>query len=420
MLVWNSAGAQDLLVFLLILWATTGLTIIHLAVLALRGPGRLARRLLARRQPPAAPASDAPLPNLSLTFVVPVYNEELTVGPCVESILRQSVRPKSIIVVNDGSTDRTLAALEPYRDQGVLVLTTPRNAGKTRALEHALQYATTDLVAITDADSIVHTDYVKNILESFRDPEVVAVGGAVESIPHTWVTAARQIEYMMTVNIDRNAETSMNSLVVLPGVSTTYRRDTLLEMGFQHDTIAEDFDLTFRLQRANKKISMNLKAKVYTSDPPTLKSYARQLHRWYTDFWLVIRKHRQVLGKRVFGTVEVPMLLLNATVSSLLYLVLPVYLLLFEPSKLLWFFGLSLLMDLALIALAARIYRRHDVWWSLASRVPTRFIGRTAFLVAMVRVLVGKPGLAWKKLERRGTQAFLQTHRKAGAAQGQR
>lgn len=412
----TASGAQELLLFLLILWATTGLTIIHLAVLAYRIPARLVKRL-APRGVPTPPPAERPAPDLSLTFVVPVYNEELTVGPCVESILRQSVRPQAIIVVDDGSTDGTMRVLERYRAQGVIVLQMPKNGGKTRAIEMALVHVATDLVAITDGDSIVHCDYVRNILESFRDPEVVAAGGAVESIPHTWITAARQIEYMMTVNIDRNAEDSMGSLIVLPGVSSTYRTATLREMGFEHDTIAEDFDLTFRLQRANKRIAMNLRAKVYTSDPPTLASYARQLHRWYTDFWLVLKKHRKVLGKRVFGTVEVPMLVLNATVSSLLYLALPVYLLFADPARLPWFFATAFLLDLALVVLAARIYRRKDVWWSLVSRVPTRLIGRTAFLVAMVRVLAGRPGRAWKKLERRGTRAFLASQ---PAAQGQR
>jgi cellulose synthase/poly-beta-1,6-N-acetylglucosamine synthase-like glycosyltransferase len=235
----------------------------------------------------------------------------------------------------------------------------------------------------------------------------VAAGGAVESIPHTWVTATRQIEYMMTVNVDRNAEHSMGALVVLPGVSSTYRTRVLREMGFEHDTIAEDFDLTFRLQRERRRIVMNLRAKVYTSDPPTLSSYRKQLLRWYTDFWLVLRKHRKVLGKRVFGTVEIPMLVLNATVTSVLYLVLPFVFLFTDPRHLLTWLLTGLALDVVLVTVAWRAYRRTDVWWSLLSRMPTRLIGRTAFLVAMVRVLVGRPGTAWEKLERRGTAKFL-------------
>lgn len=396
-------SATDLLVFLLVLWATTGLTLVHLGVIG----GRTLRNLFRPRPGPRTAPDPASRPRLTLTFMVPVYNDGITVGPTIESLLRQSVRPDRILVVNDGSTDATREVLDGFRDKGVDVLHLERNVGKTRALESGLRHVTTDLVAITDADSIVHVDYVKEIAHSFADPKVAAAGGAVESIPHTWVTAARQVEYMMTVNVDRNAEHSMDALVVLPGVSSTYRTAVLREMGFEHDTIAEDFDLTFRLQRANRRIAMNLRANVFTSDPPTLRSYQKQLLRWYTDFWLVLRKHRAVLGKRVFGTVEVPMLLLNATVTSVLYLALPIVLLFTAPRHLLTYFLTGLVLDFVLVAVAARVYRRRDVWWCLLSRTPTRFIARTAYLTAMVRVLVGKPGTAWDKLERRGTAGFL-------------
>lgn len=55
----------------------------------------------------------------------------------------------------------------------------------------------TDLVAITDADSLAHRDYVREIKKSFRSSDVAGAGGALESMPHTWITEARQIEYML-------------------------------------------------------------------------------------------------------------------------------------------------------------------------------------------------------------------------------
>lgn len=390
----------DIVLALLILWATTGLTFIHLGVLAVRAGSRRFRR--------RAPSQETEeLADLSLTFIVPVYNDALTVGQTLESILRQSVPPERIIVVNDGSTDGTRDVLGGFTSRGVDIIDLPKNLGKTHALDAALRLVSTDLVAITDADSIVHQDYIKHMRQSFGNAEIVAVGGAVESIPHTWVTAARQIEYMLTVRIDRDAETTMNALVVLPGVSTTYRTAILREMGFEFDTIAEDFDMTFRLQKAGKKITMNMKARVYTSDPPTLRAYHKQISRWYTDFWLVMKKHRSVLGKRVFGAVEVPMLVLNATVSSLLYLGLPIYLAVARPQALIAFFASGIAVDTVLVIVTWRVYRRNDVWWAMLSRVPTRFIGRYAYLVAMFRVAVGRPGLAWEKLERRATSDFL-------------
>lgn len=396
---------QDVVWFIVIVWVTTGLSVIHVGVLAARTLTGWRRRG-ARAEPRAEPRAKR-RKRPTLTFVIAVYNDEKTIAPAVESILRQSVRPDCVLVVDDGSTDGTPRVLAGLRSRGVDVLTLGKNVGKSHALDAALKEVDTDLVAITDADSIVHVDYVKEVLRSFEDPEMAAVGGAVESIPHTAVTAARQLEYMLTVNIDRNAETTMEALVVLPGVSTTYRTSVLRELGFEFDTIAEDFDLTFRMHLARKKFCMNLRAKVFTSDPPTFRAYYRQLLRWYTDFWLVLRKNRRVIGKRVFGTVEVPMLVMNATASSVAYLALPVYFAFADPSMLWLFFGSSFVFDLVLVVVAWRVYGRRDVWSALLTRIPTRFIARTAYCVAMVRVWIGRPGLEWTKLERRSTDRFL-------------
>ncbi|HWG91109.1 MAG TPA: glycosyltransferase [Candidatus Thermoplasmatota archaeon] len=405
------ASWQDLIVYALILWATTGLTLIHLGVLSVQGT-RAAFRYLSGRsrrvEPTPVEEEEGPLPDLSFAFLVAVYNDALTIGPCIDSLLSQSVRPAQVVVVNDGSTDETAQVLEQYRSKGVTIVTMPRNSGKSHALEAALPYVTTDLVAITDADSLVDRDYVRQMLLAFgRNPDLKAIGGAVESIPHTWITAARQVDYMLTVGINRNAEHHMNTLVVLPGVSSTYRTTILKQMGYDHDTIAEDFDLTFRMHKAGHKIGFNLKAKVYTSDPPTLKSYYRQMRRWNMDFWMVVKKHRDVLGKRAFGTVEVPLILLNTTLSSVLFLGLPVYFALYEPHRLWTFLIIGTVIDTALVVLAHKLYKRTDVYWSLLSRYPTRVAARWSFLVAMTRVLSGRPGMEWGKLERRRTDAFL-------------
>lgn len=142
---------------------------------------------------------------------------------------------------------------------------------------------------------------------------------------------------------------------------------------------------------------MNPRAKVYTSDPPTLVSYFRQLLRWHTDFWLVVRKHRSIFGKRVFGTVALPITVLNNVASSVLFLGLPVYFLLFHPSRLLFFLFVCTTVDSVTAIVAHHRYRRVAVYWSVLSRYPTRFAARLAFLIAMTQVLAGRPDKTWSK-----------------------
>jgi cellulose synthase/poly-beta-1,6-N-acetylglucosamine synthase-like glycosyltransferase len=392
---------QDLLFCLLVLWTTRGLLLLHLGVLGARAVYRAGRRLWPRcpPHPPSGPPEN-PSSAFSLSFIVPVYNDALTVGPCLESLLAQSVPPHAIVIVNDGSTDATRYVLDLFRARGVTVVHLPDNRGKTRALEAGLHSVHTDLVAFTDADSLVDPHYVREIRASFRDPAVVAAAGAVESLPQTWVTAARQVEYLLSIYVHRNAETHLNTMWVLPGVSTTYRRQVLLELGFEHDTIGEDLDLTWRLHRAGRKMVMNLRAKVYTADPPTLRAYYRQLTRWYTDVWLCVKKHRALVGRGAFGWVGLPLAVLNTFAASVVYLLLPLYLLLFASRTL----GLTALTELAcnatLAVLAHWLYRRRDVYWSLLSSYPTRIITRFVILLTFVRVLIGRPDLVWRKIER--------------------
>lgn len=388
----------EVLAWFLIVWAVTGYTIVHLAVLAWTASVGLLRRAIGQRT--VTPA-DPPAPDASIAFVVPAYNEGSTIGPTLESILRQTKRPDQIIVVDDKSTDGTLAALEPYKARGVVVLEQPVNGGKARAIDRALPHVTTDLVSFIDGDSIVHPGYAEAIAKSFRDPDVAAAAGAIESIPHTWVTASRQVEYMLSFGIDREAESRMNAIFVLPGASATYRTRVLRKLGFEHDTIGEDMDLTFRMHKAGHRMILNRSARIYTSDPPTLKAYARQLRRWYTDVWLVTRKHHDILGKKTFGKLEFPLIMVNSTVACVLSLALPVWFLFTDPAHLVYLLVAHTVLDTAIVVVAFGVYRRGDVFWNLVSRYPTRVISRWTFLRCMVEVLLGRGHRRWNKLERR-------------------
>lgn len=393
----------DTLLYVTVVFATLGPLVFHGGVL---GWTTLVRRL--RRQGAAAPTrAPPPTPPLTLAYIVPVYNDARTIGPCIESILAQTRRPDEIIVVDDGSTDPSAPIVASYRHRGVRLVQLERNSGKTSAIEAGLRVCTSDLVAITDSDSLVDPRYVEETIRAFADPDVSAVAGDIESLPHTWVTAARQVDYMMNLKVQKPAEERIGCLFVLPGVSTTYRRCVLLKMGFERDTIAEDIDLTFRLHAARLAMRFNPRALVRTSDPPTLTSYFRQIVRWDTDIWTVVLKHRRQLGRSAFGTVGFPLMMLFHVASMLLVLGVPIYLAFTWPRALPFYYLWQVIWDGAIAAIAALIYRRKDVLWATLSRFPTRVLARIATLVALGRILVGRPLRAWTKLERRTTAQFL-------------
>ena len=89
---------------------------------------------------------------MRVSVLVPVYNEEKTVVEVIERVLATGV-PFEVIVVDDGSSDNTVAALERYADSDtVKVITSNQNRGKGAALRTAMEAATGDVLIVQDAD----------------------------------------------------------------------------------------------------------------------------------------------------------------------------------------------------------------------------------------------------------------------------
>ncbi|MHB8584806.1 MAG: glycosyltransferase family 2 protein [Thermoplasmatota archaeon] len=407
-----------LVLFVLLLAVTWGLLVFHLTVLVVGAATRVVRRT---RSPSdrgfVEHRSAAGTASPTVGYLIAAYNEEASIGPCIESVLRQEIPPQAIVVVDDGSTDRTSAVASEYRSQGVTVITLPSNRGRTYALEAGLPHLSTDLVAITDADSLTHPQYIREVLASFRDPEIAAVGGIVESIPQTWITAARQTEYMLTMLVGRRAQTQLGTIPVLSGAATTYRRSVLVDLGFDHDTLAEDMDLTFRLRKTGRRFLMNMNAKVYTADPPTLRAYFHQVLRWYTELGICLRKHRDVFGTGLFGWVELPFIVATTVFGALAQIGLTVGLFFLSPPLFVIFLSLGIAMDLAIATIAWRVHRRRDVFWAILSRPPTRLLVHVGSLLALSRVFLGRPDRRWRSSARPEARAFLHrmTQSNAGA-----
>ena len=92
-----------------------------------------------------------------ISVLIPAYNEEKSIGKCVESCLNQTRNPDEIIVVNDGSTDNTLQILKSFGNQ-IKIIDLEKNTGnKSKAQEIGLNYVHTDIFITTDADIFYYT-----------------------------------------------------------------------------------------------------------------------------------------------------------------------------------------------------------------------------------------------------------------------
>lgn len=114
-------------------------------------------------------AVDRPL----ITAIMPAYNASRYIGEALDSLLRQTLCPSQIIVVDDGSTDDTPRVLEAYR--GKVVVIRQKNAGESAARNRALVDATGKYVALLDADDVSAPErFERQAEELLRTPDAIA------------------------------------------------------------------------------------------------------------------------------------------------------------------------------------------------------------------------------------------------------
>ena len=223
-----------------------------------------------------------------ITVIIPAYNEETGVIRTVESVQRTNYPHKKIVVVNDGSTDRTLNVLRNYQRKhpGVFTIVNQANAGKAAALNRAIfKWTKTPLVMVLDADSLLAPDALNNMVRHFKDRHVIASASNVKVLPSkSALGIAQRIEYLISYRMKRSLSL-MNMEYIVGGVGSTFRRDILVKSGgYDEDTITEDIDLTVKLIKlyGNTKYRIHYAADsvTYTEHVLSFGSLVKQRFRW--------------------------------------------------------------------------------------------------------------------------------------------
>lgn len=107
------------------------------------------------------------MPIDTVSVLIPTFNRAVWLVEAIESILGQTRRPDEIIVINDGSTDETIASLKPYQDR--IKVLNQENAGKSAALNRAMSIARGDLIWIFDDDDIAEPDALETLVRLLTD-----------------------------------------------------------------------------------------------------------------------------------------------------------------------------------------------------------------------------------------------------------
>ncbi len=273
-----------------------------------------------------------------VTLIVACWNEEDTLDQTMDSLLALNYPREQlqIILVDDGSKDKTWEKMQNYQSYEQVLLLHKENGGKFTAINYALPYAQGDFIATVDADTLLERNALRFILKEFvKNPELSAVGATILiREPKTLVQYAQSIEYQM-FSFTKLVLARMYAALVIPGAFSVYRREVFEKIGaFRMAHLLEDLELTFRMQEAGLRVGQSRDAFAYTKGPQSIFALFKQRLRWSYGFLMNSYDYRKMLrGKENFhfGIFTLPM-------SIFSYLSIPIV---FFAS---WFFFLRALV----------------------------------------------------------------------------
>ncbi|HXJ12783.1 MAG TPA: glycosyltransferase [Candidatus Limnocylindrales bacterium] len=288
-----------------------------------------------------------------ITIIVPAHNEEGSIRVAVRNLLQLDYPQLEVIVVNDGSDDRTLDEMREefllrlvravyvaeaksapvrglYRSElnaSLLVVDKEPGGSKADAVNAGLNAATSPYVCVVDADSILERDALLRIMMPIlEDPKrVVAVGGIIRvlngseiaegqlrraRLPSKSIEVIQVVEYLRAFLIGREAWGQGNMLMIISGAFGVFRTDLVRAVGgYRPTAIGEDFDLVARLHRHLRQQQMDYHIQFvpdpmcWTEVPSDLRSLGRQRARWQKGLLDVLWPSRDMLFRRRYGRI---------------------------------------------------------------------------------------------------------------------
>jgi len=342
-LLWRTVGVFNYVVLAyFILLNSVYLTTSLFAFRALR---RYALRMKALDLDELITSAGAP----PITLLTPAYNEEATCVEVVRSLLTLEYPEYQILLVNDGSTDRTLERLigafnlvsaarlptaaipsehirKVYRSRRHpnLWVIDKDNGGKADALNAGINFCQTPLFCAMDADSLLERRALIRIVRPFlEDDRTVAAGGILRIVngcvvdqgqvrevrlPRNRWAQFQVLEYLRAFLSGRMGWDAMHATLVISGAFGIFKRATVVEAGgYATDTVGEDMELVVRLHRhcSDQGIPYSIHfvpdPVAWTECPETLRVLSRQRDRWQRGLCQTLTRHRVMLLKSRYG-----------------------------------------------------------------------------------------------------------------------
>ena len=285
----------------------------------------------------------------TISILAPAYNEEATIEISLRALLALHYPSLEVIVISDGSKDKTVQVLiekfdlvpvktiyerkietKPvrtlYRSSTYpgLVVVDKENGGKADALNVGLSFARGDLVCAMDADTLIEQDGLQRMVRPFLyATDVVATGGTIRvvngsqvkhgrvektAVPTNLLAGVQVVEYLRAFLFGRLGWNRLGGNIIISGAFGLFQREAVLNAGgYLHDTVGEDMELVVRLKRLSYenggpgKIAFVPDPVAWTEVPESTRVLGRQRDRWHRGLADVLWRHRRMLLNPRYG-----------------------------------------------------------------------------------------------------------------------
>jgi hypothetical protein len=289
----------------------------------------------------------------SVSILAPAFNEEASIIENVRSLLSMRYANFEVIVVNDGSRDRSLIKLiEEYQLEVVdfavnhalktkkikavyksknptynnLVVIDKENGGKSDALNAAINISTSDYTLNIDVDCILEEDCLLKLMKPFleeTEKNMIASGGVVRianncriekgriteiNVPNKLLAQFQTLEYLRSFLLGRVAWGSLDGLLLISGALGVFRKDLVIACGgYDDDTIGEDMELTVRMRRYAREKDIDYVVGFvpdplcWTEVPESWSVLRRQRNRWTRGALETLLAHKRLFLNPFYG-----------------------------------------------------------------------------------------------------------------------
>lgn len=286
-----------------------------------------------------------------VTLIAPAYNEEPTCVESTRSLLTLRYPSYDILVVNDGSSDGTLARMTQAFDleqaarapvssihtQAVravyrskihpnLWVLDKENGGKADALNTGINYCRTPLFCAMDADSLLEPEALTRIVRAFlEDSSTVAAGGVIRIVngckvkagvveevrlPTNFLARIQVLEYLRSFLAGRMGWDALDATLIISGAFGMFSRQHVVAVGgYLHDTVGEDMELVVRLHRHCREQGEKYRVAfvpdpvAWTECPEDTKTLGRQRDRWQRGLMESMWRNRVMILNPKYGRI---------------------------------------------------------------------------------------------------------------------